>query len=207
MKPSPVFEITYANYIDQIAKIDFASIAPKIGAQVEGDEILIPVLGNLCRVSKNGILDQTGKRPSFDVCVILCKYLILCPKDAPEDKEWVSFRDLKDSGPLTVAFKNNVEGAIAAHFAGKKEALEKAGQQIGGYSPDMELSYDLVMAFDILPKLPLLLLYNDADEEFPAECSVLLERCSEKYLDAECLAMTGGFLFNSLKRAFTYEKE
>jgi hypothetical protein len=45
-----------------------------------------------------------------------------------------------------------------------------------------------------------LLLFNDADEDFPASCSVLYERRAERYLDMECLAMLGMMLAEGLKR-------
>jgi hypothetical protein len=44
-----------------------------------------------------------------------------------------------------------------------------------------------------------LLLFNDADKEFAAQCMVLFERGADKYLDMECLAMVGMLLFEYLK--------
>jgi hypothetical protein len=50
--------------------------------------------------------------------------------------------------------------------------------------------------------IPVVMLFNDADEEFPAKCSVLFPvRTEEAYLDAECIAMLGSLLFRRLKRA------
>ena len=57
------------------------------------------------------------------------------------------------------------------------------------------------MQFKSLPKIPVLLLFNDSDEEFPAQCTVLFERSAENYLDMECLAMVGMLLFEWLKRS------
>ena len=54
------------------------------------------------------------------------------------------------------------------------------------------------MKFDVLPRIPLLLLFNDADEDFPAHCSVLFEKRADTFLDAECLAIAGRLLFNKL---------
>ena len=51
------------------------------------------------------------------------------------------------------------------------------------------------------PKMPVLLLFNDADREFPAQCAVLFERRAENFLDMECLAMVGMLLFEYLKSA------
>ena len=72
---------------------------------------------------------------------------------------------------------------------------------LGGYPPALEVQYDFAMQFDALPMIPLILLFNDLDEEFPATCSMLFQSRIEKYLDAECIAMLGRQLFFQLKKA------
>lgn len=197
---STAFEKTYNDYIAQVTKIDFQTIEQKLGVRSKSEVVVIPLLGKPYRVSEKGITGPSGKRPFLNICVILSKYLLLCPKNTPKDKDWVSFRDLKDSGPLTSYFANDVERPIAKHFSKRVNDLMSASKKLGGYPPDVEFPYDLTMQFDLLPKIPVLMLYNDADAEFPAKCSALFERCAESYLDAECLAMAGNFLFTSLKR-------
>jgi hypothetical protein len=196
-----VFGKTYKDYIAQVAGIDLKSIEQKLGVQVEGNEIIIPLFGRPHKVSENGITDPSGKQPSLDICVILCKYLLLCPGVSPKEKEWVSFRDFKDSGPLTSYFANDVERAIATYFARRLDDMKQTCKTLGGYQPDIEANYDLSMQFDALPQVPVVLLFNDADDEFPTKSSVLFERRAEKYFDAECLAMVGRLLFTYLKRA------
>lgn len=196
-----IFEKTYKDYISQIAAIDLKSIEDRLGIQVEGNEATIPLFGKPHRVSRKGIIDPWGKQPSFDICVILCKYLLLCPDDYPIEKEWVAYRDLKDSGPLTSYFLNDVERAMAMHFSGRPGELVEASNALGGCTPDMRLSYEVSMQFYALPQVPLLMLFSDSDEEFPAKCSVLFERRADKYLDPECLAMVGRLLFTCLTTA------
>ncbi len=195
------YEKTYRHYIAQVAEIDFESVKQKLGVEVEGDEIIIPLFGRPYKVSKSGITDPSGKQPSLDKCVICCKYLLMCPDVYPAEKEWVSFRGLKDSGPLTVFFANDVEKAISGCFAGRLHDMKQAGELLDGYPPDIEATYDLSMQFDALPRVPVILLFNDADDEFPAKSSVLFERRAEDYLDPECLAMVGRLLFTCLKEA------
>ena len=193
------YEKTYRHYIAQIAGIDLESIRQKLGLEVKGDEIIIPLFGNPYKVSVNGITGPSGKQPSLDICVICCKYLLMCPDIYPAENEWVSFRGLKDSGPLTVYFANDVERAISEYFVGRPDDMKEACKTLGGYSPDMEVNYDLSMQFNALPKVPVILLFNDADDEFQAKSSVLFERRAEEYLDPECLAMVGRLLFTCLK--------
>jgi hypothetical protein len=49
--------------------------------------------------------------------------------------------------------------------------------------------------------IPVMMLYNDKDEEFSATCSVLFGRRPEKYLDAECIAMLSWQLLSRLRKA------
>lgn len=196
---STVFEKTYIEYLAQVAGVDFRSKQELLGIKVEGDEVVIPFFGKPHRVSASGIIDTYGKRPDFSTCVVLCKYLLLCPETHPKGCDWVSYRDFKDTPPLVDYFVNNVEKPIAVTFSGRLDELKKACEKLGSIHPGIELSYDLSMRFDPLPRVPVLMLFNDADDEFPPQCSVLFEKRAKNYLDGECLAVLGTLLSTNLK--------
>jgi len=111
--------------------MDSGSIEEKLGVHVEGNKVIVHVFGKPYEIIKNDIIEPSGKGASLDICVILCKDLLL---------------------------------------------------------------------LDALPRVPVILLFNDADDEFPAQSSVLFEQRAEKYLDPECLAMAGRLLFTRLKQ-------
>jgi hypothetical protein len=201
MNKSSVFEETYTNYRAQIGGLDFKKIADRLGAEMVGEELIIPFFGKPIRVSTTGISEPSGGRPNFSVCVVLFKYLLLCPDHDPTGNDWASFKDFKDSAPFAAAFFNYTEIPLAKYFSGRLKDLEAACRRIQGHPPATTFSYDLCMQFTALPKIPVLMLFNDADEEFPAQCAVLFERRAENYLDMECLAMVGMLLFECLKRA------
>ena len=140
------------------------------------------------------------------MCVVLCKYLLLCPDAAVPEDEWAAYRDFKDAGPLTGFFANSVEKPLAEHFAGRLTELETACKALGGIAPDIDLTYDFSMQFNALPRVPILLLYNDADDEFPAHCSLLFRRGSDKFLDAESLAILGEIVTRRLIKNSEQEK-
>ncbi len=196
-----VFDRTYKSYLEQLRKLSFESIAKNLGAKIEGNAIKIPLFRSDYEVSVERISGPSGEKPTHDICVILSKYLLLCPDPPPKEKEWVSFRNLKDSGPLINYFTNDVERAIASCFSGKLDDFKKACNTLGGYPSVLEVKYDFAIQFDALPMIPIIMLYNDADEEFPAKCYVLFECRAEKYLDAECIAMLGRLLFSHLRKA------
>jgi hypothetical protein len=201
MRPkNPVFEQTCRRYLSETAGVDFRGIEARLGISVREDGALIPLLGTDYLVSREVISDPAGKPAPAAVCVILCRYLLLCPASAPPGLEWVAFRDFRDAAPLIASFANTVEGAIARGFAGRAAELRRAAEALGGRPPAEPYRYDVSLVIPALPRVPLLLLFNDADEGFPAACSVLFERRAGGYLDMECLAMSGMLLAERLKK-------
>ena len=196
MEKSPIFDKTYRDYLSQIADLDLKSIKDKLGIQVADGKVIIPLFGRSYTVSGQGISGPEGRKPHLSTCVILCKYLLMCPSHEPREANWVSFKDFKDAAPLIHSFATAVSNPISKMFSGRSSALESVCIKIGGYRPAENFSYDVSIQFDALPRVPLLLLFNDRDEEFPAQCSVLFEQRTEKYLDMECVAMLGMLLYS-----------
>lgn len=200
VKQSSVFEKTYTAYMEQLSKIQLnRSLGEKLGIAIDKNTARIPLFNDWYDVSENGITGPRGKKPTLEISVILFKYLLICPESDPIERDWMSYKDFPDTGPLVTFFTNDVEKSIADCFSGRLKELERSGRSLGGTPPDMDLSYDLVMQFRPLPKIPILLLFNDRDDEFQATCSVLFEKSAEKYLDAECIAIIGA-LFSYLLR-------
>jgi hypothetical protein len=198
---APIFEQIYQDYLAQLGQVDLQNIANKIGTEMKGDSILVPLFGQLYKISPKGILDPSGKEPIHSVKVVLCQYLLHAPATEPEGEDWVSYKDFKDASPFVGGFQNNTEKAIAKNFAGRLEALRKACLQLGGKDPGLDWGYQLSMKFDPLPHVPILLLFNDADEEFPAQCLLLFERRAEKYLDMESMAILAWLLTDDLNQS------
>lgn len=196
---SSIFERTYKGYLTQIDKIDSNPLEKILGIEREGSQIKLSLFGKPYRVSGKGIVDASGNKPSLDVCVVLSKYLLMCPEEIPEGKDWASYRDFKNTGPLAVYFENEIERAIAKHFTGELASLRRSSEVLGGYEPDAEFPYDAAIQFEALPRISLLLLFNDKDEEFPASCTLLYTESAERYLDGECLAILGRHLFEKLR--------
>ncbi|MDY6863902.1 MAG: DUF3786 domain-containing protein [Thermodesulfobacteriota bacterium] len=201
----PVFEKIYRDYLNQLNTINLQETAYRMGSKIEGDSVIIPFFDKQYKISTKGIVDQLGKEPIHSIKVVLCKYLLLYPNFKPRGNDWVSYRDFKDSAPFVTGFQNNSEMAIAKNFANRIEEMKMACLKLGGYSPEIEVNYQLSMKFDALPDVPVLLLFNDTDSEFTARCLILFEQRAEKYLDMECLAIIGWFLSDYLI-SFLHEK-
>jgi hypothetical protein len=199
MKKEHIFDQTYKDYLSRIAELDFPFIADKLGLQMDDQNAIISFFDKCYRISAKGITDLSNRQPHLSVSVILCKYLLMCPMIEPLGGNWMSYKDFKDAAPLIQAFYNTVTQPIDNTFSSRLAELQVAGKKIGGYPPADEYAYDFAMQFDALPKVSILLLFNDKDEEFPAQSTVLFEKRAQKFLDMECLAMVGMLFSEYLK--------
>ena len=196
---APIFEKTYQDYLAQVNKLDLQDVAQKTAAQWDGKTVTVPLFGIPYRISGDGITDPSGNEPVYSIKVVLCQYLLLHPSNHSEDGAWVSYKDFKDAAPLANSFHVKSEMGIAGNFEGRLNALKEACSGLGGYyDHSEELNYDLYIKIDALPRIPILLLFNDVDDEFPAQCLLLFERRAEHYLDMECLAILGWLLAETL---------
>jgi hypothetical protein len=201
-KQNPIFEKHYNDYLEKIAGIDLSARSQILGISLEenGKTAVITYFGSDYRVSCKGVVDNRGMRPNYAICVLLLKYLLLCPERRPVEDDWVNYRDLKDSGPLAVYFNDNVINAISRRYSGRSDILKAAAAAGVGNIPDSDYPYDVALFFRALPCVPMLLLFNDADDEFPAQTTVLFEKRADQFLDAECLAMLAVALYEHLKQ-------
>ena len=198
---SSIFEETYQDYLKQLAGIDFASRADILGIEIRGGEAFVPLMGKTYRVSPKGVYDPSGRGPLHAVSILLCRYLLLSPDREPKGSNWVTYKDFKDAAPFVGGFISNTEKALVKEFSGRLEDLTGACQKLGAGPADLELSYQIIARFDILPRIPILLLFNDEDEEFPAQGALLFQQKAAGYLDMECLAILGWLLTDALIQA------
>lgn len=194
-----VFDGIYEEYLRQIASLDMAATGERLGLALDGEFLLVPFFGISHRVSAKAMVDAKNRRPIHSVCVILAKYLIMCPKEEPPGSEWITYREFKDASPFVGGFQTHAEKSIAESFSGKLPQLAAAARVLAGETLETEVRADLSIRFQALPKVPMLMLFNDRDEDFPAQCTLLFERRAQHYLDMECLAMTGWVLASLLK--------
>ncbi len=120
-------------------------------------------------------MDHKGRRPAHSVCVILCQYLLLSPDRLEDDRQLKTYRDFRDAAPYVQGFDNTARKPVSRAFAGRIAELETGCRHLGGSPCDIGISCDLSYMFEALPRVRIYLMFNDADEDFPADCSLLLK--------------------------------
>jgi hypothetical protein len=112
---------------------------------------------------------------------------------------FVPYRELPGGQDFARSLSMLVEDRLARKFAGKLERLKAASLALGAGDAEIEARPDLAFAVEAIPKIPLMLTFYDADDEFPAEAKLFYDLTAPNFLDLECLAALGHMLVTDLE--------
>jgi hypothetical protein len=115
----------------------------------------------------------------------------------PLANQWVPYRELKDGLFYAKSFSDTVEDRICRRFGEDMEGMRTACEALGGREVDQG---DLGMVVDTFPRLPLLFILWQGDEEFAPNARILFDMSATAYLNAFELRMLCGEVANRLIR-------
>ena len=179
-------------------EINFAERAEILGGQYKNNSLTLDFFNRKAVVTKDAIKDKESKELTFAIKFLLCQYILLCPETLPEkSSKLMTFRELKDSGPLFSRFVSNTNKIIETSFSGNIERLKTQCLKLGGIIMEAA-NYDLCVRFKALPRIPIILNFNDKDDIMPASANFLYHEDAQSYLDLECLSITCTYLTGQL---------
>ena len=188
-----VFEQSLRALQPKVQALDFRRISALFGATLTGpDRLAIPFLNEGFTVTKEKIVDASGKQPQPFISILIYNHLCMPAPPAPMD-EWITFSSVPASHAKDKAWAGHVEDVIAKHFDGRIGALKAACEKFGGVPASISGNHDAAFEFRFFPHYPVLLLfYNSVPEEnFPAQCKLLLDKTAPHYLDIESIVVLG----------------
>jgi len=103
---------------------------------------------------------------------------------------WKSLKEIPNTVSKIKSMQSQVEGPLRERFSGRRQRLAAAATKIGGkdVTADVE-SADLAFHFQPLPRVPVMLLFWDADPEsgFDAEIRLSFDETITDHLDIESI--------------------
>ena len=200
---------TYAPAI-ALAKQQFAHSDPVRIAALAGVHLFrpkatsglfsIPFLGTEYGVLwPEGDAHQSAGQVAADITThILLLHYLLTADGTLMTNQWIAFRTLPGGLGYDAAFQGRANLRLAQRFGSDGAAFEAAAMALAGE----RLAFgDLSFCFRVLPSLWLAAVLHLADDEFPAEASVLFDGAASHYLPTEDLAVLGGLLSSRLIKA------
>jgi hypothetical protein len=191
--PGTVYEQALESLQPKIQALDFQKTARLFGARLTSPATLeITFLNETFRVTKEKITDTAGKEPRPWISILIYNHLCMPDPPAPAG-EWITFSSVPASHAKDKAWAGHVEEEIAKHFSGNVAGLKSACERLGGTPAKIPGNHDAAYEFRFFPHYPVLLLFYDAvaEENFPAQCKMLLDKTAPSYLDIESIVVLG----------------
>jgi hypothetical protein len=171
----------------EVATLPFAELAPGLGAALREGALTIRCLGREYRVAPDGAIDAPGVvGPVAPWMRILLLHYVRTRGDAPPAGRWVAFTELKAALMKSKSFAREAEEPLRALFDRDTGAAERALERLGAVR-ESGLPAPIAWRLDALPRVPVLVLYWPAEEEFASKCKVLFDATADRYLDVESL--------------------
>lgn len=192
-RPGTVYEQALSVLKERVRRADFKRIAPLFGADfVEPDGLTLLFLNERYRVTKEKVLDESGREARPWISILIYNHLCV-PDPPPTSGEWSTFSSVPASHAKDKAWVGHVEEVIAGHFSGNLDGLRTACERLGGRTAGMKANHDAAYEFRFFPLYPVLLVFDDEakEEDFPAQCRILLDRNAPFYLDIESMVVLG----------------
>jgi hypothetical protein len=164
-----------------------------LGGTVEGNTAHIPLFGQDCHI-RDGEVQANGRRLDAIGSILVARYLLAGGR-AAWDNVWIPFRDLKDGANFATHLKAHIEDKLARVFSGRAADLKARLEALGGRLPSGEFAADVALVVYPFPRVPVLCLFYDRDEEFAASFQFLFDSSAPSYLDLESLAAVLQYIY------------
>jgi len=194
------YEKVYQGLAPKLAKADFAGPAQDLGLARREDGLVIPLFGRDFVVGREGAAPLDHGPAEVADRIVLAYYAMHGGRGEPAES-FRPYRELPGGADFSRSLSVMINDPMARRFAHRLPNLEAAARKLGGSQAGYELSADFHYQFIALPKIPLRLVFNDADEDFPAEARVFFDITAPNFLDMECLAVLPVILVRLLAAA------
>ncbi len=175
---------------EDFRKVGVKEVAKKHGLPVEifneVKSVVIPYLNDIIYVSENDIVSKSGRSLTEQEKMFIYNYLLRGEGDVKG--RWVGMEGLPGSISKVKSLRAHCEEPLLKTFRGRLDKAREIGESIGARVVD-EGGADLGLLFQVLPKLPVLILFWDHDPEdnFPGRVKFLYDEGVLNILDLESL--------------------
>ncbi len=176
---------------EKVEPLNLAALADGLGATYGEEDgrpsLILPYFGRDVQVFKDEVRHPQGVEGNPWDAILLYNY-IASQGQRPPCGEWIKFQGLPNSVSKTKTLLR-LQKQLAEALTGKTELLARKARELEGKPVTITQDADLQFLFQPLPRLPILLVFHDAEpeENFEAEAHFLFDAQVMDYLDLESL--------------------
>lgn len=175
------------------ASMDIRDLPERIGGRLvdqNGQPALeLPYLNDTIRISGDTITKRDGTPLNRWEQVFIFNHMAQGGRTEPTGR-WKGLVEFPNTVSKIKSMKSHVEEPLKEAFSGKIEQLRAAALRLGGRDMTRKVgSADIAIYFQVLPKVPVMLMFWDAEPEdgFETEARLLFDETLTDHLDIESI--------------------
>ena len=156
-------------------------------------EYILPMWGRQIKISyPDFIARNKDTNEELDIASqALVMYHFITTDGTPELGGWISFADLPDGRFYNSAFQGYTGGELARKFGNDRYRFKTAAEILGGR---VESIGDAAYRFSLFPRVPLIAVMWEGDEDIPASYRILFDASVPNHLPTDACAIAGSML-------------
>jgi len=183
----------------ELAMQNTAVLVQNCGAKVGDEQLEMSVWGSLVSITIPGFIichAETNSKPDL-LMEALILYYLHTSDGTPTAGEWIAFTDLPDGRFYTKAFQGYTGRELEQAFGNDVNRFKAKAVACGGQP---ESFGDAAFRFQVLPRIPILAVCWQGDEDFPPSYKILFDANTRHHLPTDACAIMGGLLTRRLLR-------
>jgi hypothetical protein len=163
-----------SSMIQEVVRLDFALVAERIGARLNGTELTVPVLGKKFGIRRDGSFATDLHIIPWVVSPVL-DYVLKC-KGIPVSGDWVSFREIEGGKEKYALFKKRGEDALKQLADTYTDFFEDIVHMFKGKTVDERFESDVSVVLYPFPLVPIMICYWKPEDELESSLNVFFDK-------------------------------
>jgi hypothetical protein len=196
------YEQIYRDLLPRLLQCDLAESAGRLGLEMLANgEVSVQFCGRQYVISSVGVNPADGQPVDVNNRSVLAHYILSQGRGEPEH----SFLPLAQMTGTVMGQQLQDKGLMVKpllrEFGSDYDKFQSAARKLGGVLEGASEDGGQGWTFQVLPKIPLRLVFYQADDEFPADIQMLFDRSARRFMEFECLAFLSGCFTKALIKA------
>lgn len=197
------YDQIYDTLLPKLAKCNLVESAARLGLEVKADgSIIIKFLKRDYHITHEGVIPVDGQPVNINNRSILVYYILSKGSGDPVYLFKPLFRMTGMYTSHNTERASIMDAPLIREFGNDFKRLEKSVIKLGGKSSTSNA--DLSWILELLPKIPVKILFYEEDDEFPADIQIHFDQRALDFLEFECLAFLSGCLVRALVKTSQY---
>lgn len=173
----------------QIAALDLASSAERLGASYSGGKLTIKCLGKDFHVDSHGVVSSDCHVHGW-VTVPLLNYVITC-SGKPVSGNWVPMRELKNGADWARLFGRRCEKPLKQVADNHTDLFEHMVHVFSAKPAPNAFDSDIAVILHPMPRIPMLICYWNPDAGMESSLNVFFDETAEENLIIDSIYTLG----------------